>query len=303
MPNQDVVLGDQSAQASALEQYKANKTGPLMVPRPLGTTFGLVPLQNLSSSYLDIIAQARATDPAAVLPAGTDPTVLEGYKAQREQLLLQFGEDVPVAGLHWNTGSIGVIYLKKPLSRGYVEITTADPAVEPRLDYRALADPADRAVGVEALRRFRDVFGRPSMRALGPVELPPLGPGAATDEQLAQVLARLFSPANGHASGTAAMLPRELGGVVDDQLRVYGTSGLRVVDISYEPLALAGVPQATVYMTGEKASFFLLCVFSTGPVLTVLSRCRLRMLSRANTGWLREGVVWDAGTITNSSRM
>lgn len=230
------------------------------MPRPLGTTFGLVPLANATSSYLDIIAAARATDPTTVLRAGTDATVLAGYRAQREQLLRQFAEDVPVAGLHWNTGAIGVIYLKKPLSRGYVEITTADAAVEPRLDYRTFADPADRAVAVAVLHKFRDVFAQPSMRALGPVELPPLGADVTTDEQLLRVYEELFDPSNGHASGTAAMLPRALGGVVDDQLRVYGTSGLRVIDISFEPLALAGVPQATVYMAGEKVSS--LCVLS-----------------------------------------
>lgn len=32
-----------------------------------------------------------------------------------------------------------------------------------------------------------------------------------------------------HAVGTAAMMPREDGGVVDERLRVYGVDGLRVV--------------------------------------------------------------------------
>ena len=32
-----------------------------------------------------------------------------------------------------------------------------------------------------------------------------------------------------HPIGTAAMLPRSLGGVVDSNLKVYGTQGVRVV--------------------------------------------------------------------------
>ena len=40
-----------------------------------------------------------------------------------------------------------------------------------------------------------------------------------------------------HPVGTAAMMPRELGGVVDAQLRVYGTSNLRVVSRRLRPLA------------------------------------------------------------------
>jgi GMC oxidoreductase len=40
-----------------------------------------------------------------------------------------------------------------------------------------------------------------------------------------------------HAVGTAAMAPRDLGGVVDPSLRVYGTRNLRVVDASIIPCA------------------------------------------------------------------
>ncbi|KAF9527982.1 glucose-methanol-choline oxidoreductase [Crepidotus variabilis] len=35
---------------------------------------------------------------------------------------------------------------------------------------------------------------------------------------------------NTHAVGTCAMLPHDLGGVVDAELRVYGTKNVRVVD-------------------------------------------------------------------------
>ena len=41
------------------------------------------------------------------------------------------------------------------------------------------------------------------------------------------------------------MLPREKGGVVDPQLRVYGTANLRVVDLSVVPLLFAAHTQCT----------------------------------------------------------
>jgi choline dehydrogenase-like flavoprotein len=50
------------------------------------------------------------------------------------------------------------------------------------------------------------------------------------------------------------MLPREMGGVVDDQLKVYGTRNLRVVDASVFPLEPAGNIQATVYAVAERAA-------------------------------------------------
>ncbi len=39
-----------------------------------------------------------------------------------------------------------------------------------------------------------------------------------------------------HPVGTSAMLPRELGGVVDQNLRVYGLENLRIADNSIVPL-------------------------------------------------------------------
>ena len=48
------------------------------------------------------------------------------------------------------------------------------------------------------------------------------------------------------------MLPREKHGVVDSNLKVYGTSNLRVADLSIVPLHFASHPQATVYAIAEK---------------------------------------------------
>ncbi|KAI1819212.1 hypothetical protein F4861DRAFT_158534 [Xylaria intraflava] len=57
-----------------------------------------------------------------------------------------------------------------------------------------------------------------------------------------------------HGCGTAAMLPREKGGVVDPKLVVYGTENLRVVDASVFPLIPRGNIQSTVYAVAEKAA-------------------------------------------------
>ncbi|KAJ5899375.1 hypothetical protein N7495_004119 [Penicillium taxi] len=57
-----------------------------------------------------------------------------------------------------------------------------------------------------------------------------------------------------HACGTAAMLPRDDGGVVDQNLFVYGTRKLRVVDASIFPIIPHGNPIATVYAVAERAA-------------------------------------------------
>ena len=43
--------------------------------------------------------------------------------------------------------------------------------------------------------------------------------------------------------GTASMLPRDLGGVVDSELKVYGTQNLRIMDLSVLPLHISAHPQ------------------------------------------------------------
>ena len=47
------------------------------------------------------------------------------------------------------------------------------------------------------------------------------------------------------------MLPREMGGVVDPQLWVYGTANLLVCDASVIPLTPRANPPATVYGVAE----------------------------------------------------
>lgn len=50
------------------------------------------------------------------------------------------------------------------------------------------------------------------------------------------------------------MLPEEMGGVVDTELRVYGVENLRVVDSSVVPLLPPGNLQSTVYALAERAA-------------------------------------------------
>lgn len=50
------------------------------------------------------------------------------------------------------------------------------------------------------------------------------------------------------------MATRDLGGVVDEKLKVYGTNNVRVVDASIFPLTVGAPIQQSVYATAEKAS-------------------------------------------------
>ena len=50
------------------------------------------------------------------------------------------------------------------------------------------------------------------------------------------------------------MLPRTLGGVVDETLTVYGTQNVRVIDASILPTQLSGHLTSTLYAISERAA-------------------------------------------------
>lgn len=57
-----------------------------------------------------------------------------------------------------------------------------------------------------------------------------------------------------HQVGSMAMMSRELGGVVDADLKVYGTANVRVVDASVMPTQISGHLTAVIYSIAEKAA-------------------------------------------------
>jgi choline dehydrogenase-like flavoprotein len=50
------------------------------------------------------------------------------------------------------------------------------------------------------------------------------------------------------------MMPKELGGVVNNRLKVYGTRNVRVVDASIMPFQVSGHLSSTVYAIAERAA-------------------------------------------------
>ena len=142
--------------------------------------------------------------------------------------------------------------LLHPLSRGSVNIDAADPQnKEPVVDYRVLSNPIDIDILVEFIRFTRRYHFNTTLAAYGPRESSP-GTGVVDDEGLADYVRQSASPTEFHPSGTCAMLPRELGGVVDEDLKVYGIDRLRVVDASIIPTLPGANTCQTVYAVAEK---------------------------------------------------
>jgi choline dehydrogenase-like flavoprotein len=70
----------------------------------------------------------------------------------------------------------------------------------------------------------------------------------------AKAYVKAASTTNWHSVGILAMAPKNKGGVVDAELKVYGVQGLRVVDASIFPFIPQSNMQSLLYAVAERAA-------------------------------------------------
>lgn len=150
-----------------------------------------------------------------------------------------------------------IVALQQPEGRGTVRLASADPDDGPRIDYRYLETPRDRARMREGLRvavgllrsdAFAPLFGR----------LTELDDETLDDDDRLDAWARAHLGTAIHMCGTAPMGPAgSAGAVVDGQGRVHGVPGLRVADTSILPTVPSRGPAATAVLIGERIAEFI----------------------------------------------
>lgn len=145
------------------------------------------------------------------------------------------------------------VWQHRPESIGYVRARSADVFTDPIIQPNYLSDAMDRRVLLAGMRLARRLLQSP---ALAPYFVHEELPGAAiqSDDELLD-FARRYGSTGYHLIGTARMGPAtDPSAVVDDQLRVHGMQGLRVVDASIMPNMPSANTYASTMMIAEKAS-------------------------------------------------
>ncbi|KAK0189137.1 hypothetical protein F5146DRAFT_1225783 [Armillaria mellea] len=140
-------------------------------------------------------------------------------------------------------------------SRGTAHITSSDPQVHPAYDPRYFEDEADLEALIETVKFARKVCRTAPFKDVldeEPVEVNP-GPNVQTDEELGAWVKQMLT-STWHTVGSASMLPKGKGGVVDSKLKVYGTTNLRIVDLSIAPILVAAHTQSLAYGIAEQAA-------------------------------------------------
>ncbi|KAK8787692.1 hypothetical protein V5799_022533 [Amblyomma americanum] len=240
--------------AGPLLFYTQNK-GPWTIPGGVETVAFVQtepPANGTAEDVPDIEIVLFSMSPASqegerfMLDIGLDSKAYDGYY-------------LPLRGSHgYNLAPI----LLHPKSRGVVRLQSADPSVPPAIDPRYLSHPDDLRVIVKGMKAAARIAETAAFRRLGSRLWPRHFPGCEahllwSDPYLACV-ARHFTAALWHPSGTCKMGTGD-NAVVDPQLRVLGgVKGLRVVDASVMPEPLSAHLNGPAMMIAEKAAHMIL---------------------------------------------
>lgn len=142
---------------------------------------------------------------------------------------------------------------QRPESRGYVRIRSSDPFAPPIIQTNYLAAELDRRVIVGGMKLARRLLKSAPLSPYYAYEDFP-GPNINTDDEfLAAATER--GTTTFHPGCTCRMGPADsTWAVVDDQLRVHGLEGLRVIDASVMPRMISANLNASTMMIADRAS-------------------------------------------------
>ena len=138
-----------------------------------------------------------------------------------------------------------------PRSRGDVRLASADPLAAPRIDQHFLCDPHDWQVVRTTIRRVREIVRQPPLAQFAERESLP-GAEVESDNALDAFIRKTAITVH-HPAGTCRMgSAGDPLAVTDNEGRVRGVQGLRVVDASLMPDLTSGNINAPVIMMAEK---------------------------------------------------
>lgn len=213
------------AQATALEQWKRDRTGPLT---DLSGALGLL-TKKLSKVFESPEFHALPPEEQRFLRRPTVAMV---------EVMLNFPSfGYLMAPDRTRPNQTYVIMVACPQSRGQVTLQSADPEVPLRMSPNLFAHPFDRRVALEATRellldRASSVLQSPDYSRHTTAKL--VWPAGESDEE---ILAhwRKAAGSTWHMSGTVRMGRRPEDSCVDARFKVWGADGLRVADLSVVP--------------------------------------------------------------------
>ena len=160
----------------------------------------------------------------------------------------------------WDKEPVGVgmtaaIYLAE--SAGEMWIRSADPRIQPYLDYNLLSSRFDLDRLRESIHICIEIAKREPLASMVVELLDPTPADLESDDALDEWLLRNVRTSH-HISGTCKMgAESDALSVVDQRARVRGVEGLRVADASIMPDCIRANTNATSILIGERVADFI----------------------------------------------
>lgn len=251
------------------EQYRKDRTGPLAEG---AASFAFWPLQLFNTSSEEIELRSLLEQSTRRLNSSRSQhedfikrMILSPDEASATVFAVRAQRYTSVGNKADGNYMSIVAMLSHPFSCGSTHIKSADPAMHPIIDCKYLSHPLDAEILSRHCLQIERLLEQPAYRDMikpNGTRLPReyVKPFGTVDEVKTAI--KQYSATNYHPCGTCAMIPAGDEGVVDGNLKVYGTSNLRICDASIFPIIPRGNILATVYAVAEKAAEILLQEYS-----------------------------------------
>ncbi|KAK3312192.1 hypothetical protein B0H66DRAFT_585005 [Apodospora peruviana] len=254
---------DPATLAAAMDAYSQKQRGPLSktncnamahVPLPgISTEEGKADLARLLNSTSTAAEKGKTPSAFAKKHEAFVHSILTNPRKASDGPDGRFAPPPSVSGDSGGHFTIGVM-LSHPLSRGSCHL--ANTRGELAIDPNHLGHSLDVEILARHVQFLESVLvkSEPLASHIKTKRCAPRPEMGISDANEAKRFVRETAIGASHYTGTCSMMPRELGGVVDPALRVYGCGNLRVCDASIIPLMPRGNPMATVYGVAERAA-------------------------------------------------
>lgn len=179
---------------------------------------------------------------------------------------------------HDNQGFIMVPTLLHPFSRGELKLKSKNPFDHPIIHHNYFSDERDVLALNDMYRKCLELGKTTAMRSLD--EFEPIFDPEMVKRHNGDIYCDDFLREFSYNTGSTLYHPTstcKIGSVVDENLKVYGVSNLRIADASIMPTIISGNTNAPTIMIGEKVSAMIKKEYNMNQSITVAAPMKFNL--------------------------
>lgn len=226
-------------------EYLMKHTGPL-ANIGLGSFTGFIDIDGNGEPDIQILFNYYSEDDTVFMPSQLDAF---NFNDQITEQIIDLNDDADI--------QIVGISLLRPKNTGQVTIKKSDDDYEPSIKYGSLCED-DVSTLIKAVNWVKNLLTSVAFKQYGPTIVPLKiegGPEPNVDsEDYWKHAIKHLTTMNIQMAGTCSMATDDSEGVVNEDMDVFGTEGLKVVDSSALPIIFSAESCASTIMVAEKGT-------------------------------------------------